>query len=105
MLFMRLYKTIRLTWTFYKNFLVLSIIITAFCLRAFWMYGFATFFGIFWGKLVTLGLTYYLLNLNKKNEYYYYRNLGISKTLLWAATLTFDFVLFLFLIFLVYQCK
>jgi len=105
MLFMRLYKTIRLTWTFYKNFLVLSIIITAFCLRAFWIYGFATFFGIFWGKLITLGLTYYLLNLNIKNEYFYYQNLGISKTLLWVATLTFDFVLFLLLIFLVYQCK
>lgn len=102
---MRSFKIIRLIWTFYKNFLFLSVIITALCLRAFWMYGFATFFGIFWGKLITLGLTYYLLNPNKKNEYYYYQNLGISKTILWTATLTFDFVLFLLLIFLAYQFK
>ena len=102
---MRLFRIIRLIWTFYKNFLPLSIIITAFCLRAFWIYGFSAFFGIFWGKIVTLGLTYYLINSNKKNEYYYYQNLGLAKTLLWAATLVFDFVFFLLLIFLAYQFK
>ena len=102
---MRLFKIIRLVWTFYKNFLLLSAIITAFCLRAFWMYGFASFFGIFWCKVVTLGLTYYFINTNKKNEYYYYQNLGVAKTLLWRATLSFDFVLFLLLLILTYHLK
>lgn len=97
---MRLFNIIRLIWTFYKNFLLLSVIITGFCLRAFWMYGFAAFFGIFWCKVLTLALTYYFINTKKKNEYYYYQNLGVSKTLLWTVTISFDFVLFLLFIIL-----
>ena len=92
---MRLFTTIRLICTFYRNFLLLSAIITAFCARAFWLYGFAGFFGIFWCKVATLGLTYYFINTSKKNEYYYYQNLGVAKTLLWTATLSLDLLLFL----------
>jgi hypothetical protein len=102
---MRLFKIIRLVWTFYRNFLLLSALVTSFCLRAFWMYGFAVFFGIFWGKIATLGLTYYFINANKKKEYYYYQNLGVGKTLLWTAALSFDFLLFLFSLILTYQLK
>lgn len=102
---MRMFKIIRLIWTFYKNFLLLSAIITAFCIRAFWMYDLAGFFGIFWCKVVTLGLTYYFINTNKKNEYYYYQNLGVPKALLWMATLSFDFIMFLVLIILTYHLK
>jgi len=53
---------------------------------------------LFWFKAVTLGLTYYFINEYKSKEYYYYQNLGVSKSLLWAATLIFDFALFIFLI-------
>jgi hypothetical protein len=102
---LRLLKIIRLTWTFYKNFLLLSIIITAFCLRAFWINGFASFFGIFWCKVATLGLIFYFVNINKKNEYYYYLNLGVSKTMLWAVTLSFDFILFILFLILTYHLK
>ncbi len=102
---MRFFKTIRLSWTFYKNFMLLSAVITAFCLRSFWMYGFAGFFGIFWSKVFTLGVTYYFVNNNKKNEYHYYQNLGISKTVLWVVTLFFDIVLFLLLLILAYRLK
>lgn len=91
---------IRLVFTFYKSFLLFSLLITIACLRTFWMQGFAAFFGIFWCKLITLGITYYFINVNKKHEYYYYRNLGVSRTLLWTAALSFDFILFIFLIIL-----
>lgn len=64
------------------------------------MYGFSGFFGIFWSKVLTMGITYYLIDSTKKNEYYYYQNLGVSKPLLWIASLSFDFVLFLFLLML-----
>ena len=103
--FGRLFKTIRLIWAFYMNFLWPSVILTAFCLRAFWVFGFDSFFGIFWCKVLTLGLTYYLINSNKKNEYYYFQNLGVTKTLLWAATISFDFILFLLLLILTYHLK
>lgn len=92
---MRSLKIIRLLWTFYENFLLLSAIVTLFCVRLFAAHGFDIFFGIFWCKLLTLALTYYFVDINKKNEYYYYQNLGIAKTLLWSATLSFDFLLFI----------
>jgi len=95
---MRAAKTIRLIWTFYKSFLLASIIITACCVRIFWKYGFSTFLALFWFKVATLGLIYYFIDNYKSREYYYYQNLGISKVLLWAFTLTFDFALFIFLI-------
>lgn len=101
----RLFTIIRLTWTFYRNFLLLSAIITALCIRAFWIYGFASFFGIFWCKVLTLGLTYYFVNTYKKKEYYYYQNLGVAKTLLWVVTLSFDFILFLLLLIFTYHLQ
>lgn len=69
------------------------------------MYGYSSFFGIFWSKILTMGITYYLIDSTKKNEYYYYRNLGVSKPLLWIASLSFDFVLFLFLLMLTNQLQ
>lgn len=102
---MKLVKFIRLNWTFYKNFLLLSAIITAFCLRAIWLNGLSAFFGVFWCKLISLALIYYFVNSNKKNEYYYYQNLGIGKRLLWTTTLSFDFVLFILLLILTYHLK
>ena len=102
---MQQFKIIRLIWTFYKNFLILSAIINFFCLRTLWFNGLSSFFGIFWCKVMTLGVTYYFVNNNKKYEYYYYLNLGVPKTLLWTATLSFDFVLFLLILILTYHLK
>ena len=95
---MQTFKTIRLIWTFYRSFLFVSLIITGCCLSIFWKYGYSVFFGVFWLKIATLGLTYYFINSYKSKEYYYYRNLGISKALLWMIPLTFDFVFFIFLV-------
>lgn len=102
---MQLLKTIRLLWTFYKSFLLASLAITGCCLWLFYNYGFSIFTALFWLKIATLGVIYYFINSYKSKEYYYYQNLGISKRLLWAVTLTFDFTLFLFLITQTYKYK
>ena len=102
---MRPLKTIRLFGTFYRSFLFASIVITASCVVLLWKYGLSIFVAIFWFKVVTLGLTYYFINRYKSKEYYYYLNLGLSKVLLWTATLTFDFGFFLFLIIQTYKLK
>jgi|694.fasta_scaffold30205_5 hypothetical protein len=94
-------KNINITCTFYRNFILLSLIITAICLRAFWLFQFKIFFAIFWFKIVTLAITYYFIDVYKRKEYYYYQNLGISKLKLWTITLGFDFALFISLIILV----
>jgi type III secretory pathway component EscU len=80
-------------------------IITLCCLTLFWVNDFSIFAGIFWLKIATLALTFYFINRYKKNEFYYFQNLGISKILLWATTLIFDFILFLFLIIMIYSIK
>lgn len=102
---MKLRRTLQLFWTFYKKFLLLSMLITAFCLRAFWVFGLDSFFGIFWCKVATLGATYYFVNTNKNKEYYYYQNLGITKTKLWTTTISFDFILFISLVIVTYHLK
>jgi hypothetical protein len=61
----------------------------------FWEYGFPIFSTLFWGKLVTLFIIYHFIRTYKNNEFYYYQNLGLSKKVLWATTLTFDMILYL----------
>ena len=102
---MRQLKTIRLIWTFYKSFLLFSVIITICCLRLFWAYGFSIFVVLFWFKIATFGVTFYFINDYKQKEYYYYQNLGISKGMLWLSTLIFDFAMFIFLIVQTYKFK
>ena len=91
-------KTIRLIWTFYKNFLLLSLLITLTCVALFWEYGFGIFSALFWLKSGSLALTYFFIDSYKAKEYYYYQNLGVSKTVLWTSTILFDFMLFLLII-------
>ena len=102
---MKLFKTIKLISTFYRSFMLLSFLITTACLALFWEYGFGIFSALFWFKISTLALTFYFINNYKNKEYYYYQNLGVSKTLLWSTTLSFDFALFVFLIIQEYTFK
>jgi hypothetical protein len=93
---LKLRKTIRLLLTFYGNFFLLNLLITLACAFLFWEYGSSIFAVLFWFKIVTLGLVWYFTEHYKKKEFYYYLNLGISKTFLWTTTLGFDISFFLF---------
>jgi hypothetical protein len=95
---MRIIKKIKLIWTFYKNFLFLSMLVTLICVGLSWEYGYGIFNTLFWLKTGTLVLTYFFINSYKSREYYYFQNLGISRTLLWASAMLFDFTLYLLLI-------
>lgn len=102
---MKLLKIIRLITTFYKSFLLASLLVTACCLGLFWEYGFSIFAAIFWLKINTLAITYYFITSYKSKTFYYYQNLGISKVLLWCTTLIFDFAFFIFLVMAMYTLK
>jgi hypothetical protein len=54
----------------------------------------------FWYKLITIILVFYTAIHYKKNELYYYQNLGISKSKLILATSAFDFFIWMIFIFL-----
>ncbi|RYY98269.1 MAG: hypothetical protein EOO11_08575 [Chitinophagaceae bacterium] len=98
-------KTLRLLGTFYGSFVPASLVVTGCCLALFWQHGFAIFRALFWLKLGTLAITWHFINQRKAKEYFYYGNLGLSKVLLWGATLSFDFALFVLSIILTHQLK
>jgi len=50
---------------------------------------------LFWFKIITIGAIVYFINDYKSNEFFYYRNVGLSKQTLWISTISFDFVIFL----------
>jgi type III secretory pathway component EscU len=61
------------------------------------MYGLSILNILLWFKIITLGILFYYINNRKKNEFYYYKNLGLTKQILWTLTLLFDILLFVFL--------
>ncbi|HWK04386.1 MAG TPA: hypothetical protein VNS58_12175 [Puia sp.] len=95
---MKFRKTIRLLLTFYKNFFFFSFLMTLICMGLFREYGMSIFSTLFWLKLSTLGLTIVVIKSYKNKEFYYYQNLGLTRTFLWVSTLGFDFILYLFLL-------
>jgi len=91
-------KTIRLIISFYKSFAFTSNLITIVCIGLILYYGekgIHILQPLIWFKLFTLFTIVYVINSYKRNEFYYYRNLGLSKLKLWIPILSFDFVIFL----------
>lgn len=91
-------KKIRLLITFYKSFTLTNFLITFICLGILYGFGAKGIYmiqALFWFKMITLAITFYAINEYKKNEFYYYKNLGISKLNLWLPILIFDFLFFL----------
>lgn len=91
-------RTARLILTFYKSFAFVSLMITLSCLSIIYTWGIETFTALFWFKAITLGLIFYYIHSFKKDNFYYYKNLGLTKKLLWISSLTFDLIIFLILI-------
>ncbi|MDR3711489.1 MAG: hypothetical protein P4L51_01635 [Puia sp.] len=75
---------------------MLNLLVTLACAFLFGEYGNRIFAVLFWFKIATLALVWYFTEQYKKEEFYYYLNLGVSKTFLWTTTLGFDLSLFLF---------
>jgi len=88
---------LRLLATFYKSFVFVSWAITLFCLLMIFIQGIGIITPLFWFKLVTLAIIVLFINSYKRNDFYYYKNLGLSKKILWISTLVFDLVLFILL--------
>ncbi len=91
--------------TFYKSFAATSLIISLSCLSIIYTWGDDAFTALFWFKIISLGLIFYYFHSFKKDIFYYYKNLGITKKHLWITTLTFDFLLFLILLILTIKIR
>jgi hypothetical protein len=95
---LQLFRTIRLLFTFYKGFCFASILITGICLALYGKYGEAIWTPLICLKLLTLLMIYFFINSYKQDQFYYYRNLRLTKWMLWSATLGFDIALYLLLL-------
>ncbi len=91
-------RKLRLIATFYQSYAFASLLVTLFCLLRFYSIGIKPFAVLFWFKIATMAIFMYFIDVYKRDEFYYYKNLGLSKVVLWVSTLVFDFILFLVLI-------
>jgi len=98
-------RTLRLIGTFYKSYLIASSIITISCMQLIYMGGINIISVLFWFKLITLGIIVYYINSYKKNEFYYYQSLGLSKLFLWFSTILIDVSLFVISLTAMLQIK
>ena len=89
---------LRLLFTFYKSFCFASILITGVCLVLHWEYGDSIRDTVICFKLLTLLLIYFFINSYKQDQFYYYRNLRLTKWMLWTATFAFDIALYILLL-------
>ena len=98
-------RTLGLIINFYKSFAFASWMITLSSLVIIYTHGIHTFTVLFWFKIFTIGLIIYFINSFKANEFYYYKNLGISKLRLWISTISLDLILFILLIVLTLKIR
>ncbi len=88
-------KKLRLIFNFYRSFAFPSTLITMACIGIVYTNGLSTITALFWFKIATMALMIYYFNSYKRHEFYYYKNLGVSRLQLWIPSLLFDFSLFL----------
>ena len=96
---------LRLIILFYKSYVLASTIISIICMKIISSHGLGTFMFVFWFKIATLGAIVYFINSYKHGEFYYYKNLGVSKLLLWCSTLFIDISIFVLLLILMLSDK
>lgn len=97
-------RAVRLILTFYRNFFLVSLIVTLLCMYSLHLNGLRAFFAAFVCKTLTLATFIYVVNIYKRKEYFYYQNLGVSKLTLWSSTLFIDYILFITLMIITYKC-
>jgi len=98
-------KTLRLIGTFYKSYFIASSVITISCISSIILNGINIITALIWFKFITLGIIIYYINSYKKNEFYYYQNLGLSRLFLWISTLLIDISIFIISLIITLQIK
>jgi len=97
-------RTVRLITRFYGSIFLANFLVTLSCIYLLAMAGKSaqTLVSVFfWYKTISMMMIFYTAVYYKKNELYYYQNLGITKLKLILTTSVFDF--FVWLIFILLQ--
>jgi hypothetical protein len=98
-------KKLRAILNFYKSFAIASSLITFICVYFIYKFGIEAFSILTWFKLITGAVIFYFIKDYKNNVFYYYKNMGLSKSVLWISTLSFDFLLYLSLSIIALKIK
>jgi len=93
-------KNRKLYLTFYKSFCFTSIVITFACAYFIKLGGLSLYSVLFWFKVITLALIYYYMKEYKSKEFYFYKNLGVSKKALWIFAISIDMIIYFVVIFI-----
>ena len=98
-----LMRTLILVTRFYSGLFFANFLITLSCFGIILTYGdhaFEIIGVLFWFKIITMALVFFGAVYYKKQELYYYQNLGVSKLKLGIITSTFDFTLWTIVLFI-----
>ena len=88
----------RVIFTFYLNFLWFAISISLFGCWLITIYGSWQYIVmIFWTKVITNAFLGFFIHIFSPSQFYFFKNLGYSKSKLYALTFTFDMVIWLLL--------
>ncbi|MBI1306340.1 MAG: hypothetical protein GC181_06970 [Bacteroidetes bacterium] len=88
-------KTFRLIRQFYKLFALPSILLTVILTGFVFQYGLSVVEVIVPFKLITLALLVFYVELQRRDEFVYYRNLGLDRKQLWGYSISLDLVVFI----------
>lgn len=92
-------------FTFYRYYIWVSLLVNVTCAFFLWNNGIGAYSALFWFKIFTMGVSLYLINDYRKQQYFYFYNFGLSKKTLWIFSLAFDLFLFFALIILAYNLR
>jgi len=87
-------RLLKATFSFYWIIFPASFIITLLCTYLLYLHGIRIFFMVFWFKIIVLSILLLFVKSLKKNEFYYYHNLGLSTTRLYSSAISYDLLLF-----------
>jgi hypothetical protein len=89
---------LKLITRFYSGIFLANFLVSLSCVFLLWSFGSKAhdLLGIlFWYKVISMVMVFYLAVHYKSRELYYYQNLGVSKLTLGLSTSAFDFALWL----------
>jgi hypothetical protein len=93
-------KNLSLLFRFYLNFCLVAALMTLVSIAMLYELGPGAVAIIVWFKIITMAIFTWYVSANKHKEFFYYRNLGLSKFRLFACTLGFDLIVFVLLMVL-----
>ncbi len=99
--FSKTFRLIRLILRFYRRFCLFSLGISLYIVMESAPLGIAAIGFAFWIKAITLGIIIGFVSYRYQPEFYYYKNLGISKRTLLIAVSFLDLLLYISMVFIV----